>query len=156
MESLPMSDVPQHLTVKDPEGRIVYFGPAPVPDALVTITPEMAVAGEMFTFESLPLSEIECHGSNYRDCKAGNIRVHMRHWESVDDVPGHFHFQGGFNIEPNGDLYIRANEMHAGYAAFGHGRWVYVIDETQGSCAFPYDSTKVSEFAPKPAVEIVS
>jgi hypothetical protein len=43
-----------HARVTAVDGRLVYDGPAPVPSELITITPEMAVRGEVFTFDMTP------------------------------------------------------------------------------------------------------
>ena len=40
-----------HALVKDHEGNVVYDGPTPVPSGLITITPEMANAGQLFHFD---------------------------------------------------------------------------------------------------------
>jgi hypothetical protein len=42
------------IRVTDPSGVVVYDGPAPCPEEIATITPEMLARGELFLFEFTP------------------------------------------------------------------------------------------------------
>jgi hypothetical protein len=43
-----------HALVRDWQGNLVYDGPTPVPDELVTLTAADALAGRVFHFEMTP------------------------------------------------------------------------------------------------------
>jgi hypothetical protein len=42
---------PPHLVVRDWQGCIVYEGPAPVPEELVTLSFEDVLAGRLYTYD---------------------------------------------------------------------------------------------------------
>ena len=44
-----------HVRVTDWNGIVTYEGPAPCPDEFCTITLEMAVKGQVFTFDMTPV-----------------------------------------------------------------------------------------------------
>ncbi|MCU1494858.1 MAG: hypothetical protein JWO62_2622 [Acidimicrobiaceae bacterium] len=46
--------VAYRAVVTAPDGTVVYDGPAPIPSEYITITPEMALRGEMFSVELYP------------------------------------------------------------------------------------------------------
>ncbi len=49
----------QHAHVTAPDGSVVYDGPAPVPLELVTLTPQMVMAGQAYTFDMGPARDTD-------------------------------------------------------------------------------------------------
>ena len=47
---IPHLETGYHARVIAPDGEVVYSGPTPVPEELITISPQMAARGEMFLF----------------------------------------------------------------------------------------------------------